>query len=304
MATGRKGSYGTTYVKATHVSQWQSLMRDFTRAREIKCQAAPLDVTTRSRRMIKDFSTGSNYEGEFDYMGMNGYGEYTFPNGVRYEGSFKDGRMHGKGSLCYATEVGTCVIRGKFHHGIMVERSLLFSDTLEHNEDNWKYCLMPDRRFAVEYDIDLMPAGKSFLTADQPTKEIPPGYYDTGDGFYNPITKVICKYEDLSAITRAPSEREQQWILDNCRIGTETPLGARMDLYERWLEPAWILAPQPPPAAGIKTSTMTSFKRQSIISTSEFDYDKKPAFYDAAKTANLEEFMPKRRFRLAHDNIG
>uniref|UniRef100_A0A2A4IRH0 MORN repeat-containing protein 5 n=1 Tax=Heliothis virescens TaxID=7102 RepID=A0A2A4IRH0_HELVI len=306
MASLRKASMpgknpGTTFVKGTHVSQWQGLMKKFTTDREIKCKAEPLDFTTRSRRMMKDFSTGSRFEGEWDVMGMNGYGEYTFPNGVRYEGNFKDGRMHGKGSLLYDADGGTCIIRGRFHNGVMVERTLLFSDTLEYNEHDWRYCAMPDRRFAVEYDIDLMPAGKSYLTADQPTKKIPEGYYDTGDGFFNPKTKVTCKYDDLSAIERAPSLREQKWILDNCRVGTDAPLGPRTDLYEHWLEPAWIQAPQPPPAAGIKTSTMISIKRQSVISALDFDYDKKPAFYDASMAVALDEPMPKRRFRLAHD---
>lgn len=54
----------------------------------------------------------------------------------------------------------------------------------------------------MEYEKGLKPGGQSHLTAEQPTKELPPGYYDTGDGFYDPKTKVVYKYEDMSAILR------------------------------------------------------------------------------------------------------
>jgi hypothetical protein len=58
-------------------------------------------------------------------------------------------------------------------------------------------------RFTIEYEKGLQPAGESFLTADQPTRDIPPGYYDTGDGFFDPKTKVVYKSDDLTAILRS-----------------------------------------------------------------------------------------------------
>lgn len=63
--------------------------------------------------------------------------------GVEYGGDFEDGMFHGKGELRYQDGA---VIRGKFDKGVMTERLLSFTDTLEYNESDWKYCVMPDRR--------------------------------------------------------------------------------------------------------------------------------------------------------------
>ena len=54
----------------------------------------------------------------------------------------------------------------------------------------------------MEYETGLSPEGLPNQTADLPTREIPYGYYDTGDGFYDPKTKVIYKYEDMTSIVR------------------------------------------------------------------------------------------------------
>lgn len=55
----------------------------------------------------------------------------------------------------------------------------------------------------MEYEEGLQPAGKSFLTADQPTRDIPAGYYDAGDGFYDPKTKMVYGADDITAIIRS-----------------------------------------------------------------------------------------------------
>lgn len=41
----------------------------------------------------------------------------------------------------------------------------------------------------------LKPAGQSQLTDAQPTIEIPPGFYDCGDGFYDPNKRVVYTYK-------------------------------------------------------------------------------------------------------------
>lgn len=41
----------------------------------------------------------------------------------------------------------------------------------------------------------MKPAGRSQLTNENPPKEIPHGHYDTGDGFYDPETRVVVNYE-------------------------------------------------------------------------------------------------------------
>lgn len=39
--------------------------------------------------------------------------------------------------------------------------------------------------------MGLQPPGAEFRTNEIPTREIPKGCYDTGDGFYNPLTKCV-----------------------------------------------------------------------------------------------------------------
>ncbi|XP_022828272.1 MORN repeat-containing protein 5-like [Spodoptera litura] len=245
----------------------------------------------------KDFKTKSKYKGGWGPFGMTGYGEYTFPNGVVYKGQFEQGMFHGTGELVYETDPAEyrAVIRGKWENGIMTSRALHFSDTLEYSEHSkWTYCNLPDRRFDIEYVKGVQPAGNSYMTARQPSIEIPPGYYDTGDGLYNPKTKVIYSYKDLCTIKRAPSLREQQWIVESCRIADVKPLGPRPDLYETYEQPSLLLAQPPPPPA-------TSFTSRC---SSQFDMGHNKAlrdFYDPSKFRSPSvERPPSRKFRPAN----
>ncbi|XP_039754937.1 MORN repeat-containing protein 5-like [Pararge aegeria] len=222
-------------------SQWEDLMRKFSEAHKEECKTVSLDIP-RVQRSTKQFPTGSQYEGTWDLLGMSGFGVYKFPNDVIYEGEFDDGMFHGRGDLIYPSGV---VLRGTWKKGKMTERKLVFADGLEYDEVDWKYCKKPDRRFTIEYEKGLQPAGKSFMTAEQPTRPIPPGFYDSGDGFYDPETKAVYKVDDLSAIVRSPSVREQKWIIENCRTSPDKPLGPRGYLYEEWVEPL-ITLPRPP----------------------------------------------------------
>ncbi|XP_050348915.1 MORN repeat-containing protein 5-like [Nymphalis io] len=235
----------STEASTKRVSQWENLMRKFSEAHNEECKTISLDIP-RVLRSMKKFPTGSQYEGTWDMLGMSGYGVYKFLNGVVYEGEFDDGMFHGDGQLIYPN--GT-VLHGTWNKGQLTERRLIFADGLEYSEIDWKYCRMPDRRYTIEYDNGFKPAGQSYLTADQPTRPVPPGYYDTGDGFYDPKTKVVYKAEDLNTIIRSPSVREQKWIIDNCRTSPDLPLGPRKDLYEEWLEPQVKLIKPPPPAS-------------------------------------------------------
>ncbi|XP_026743875.1 MORN repeat-containing protein 5-like [Trichoplusia ni] len=273
MTSSRKMSMASNCISEKRISQWEDLMRKFSDSHKTECRTAPLDIP-RAPRSTKFFPTGSQYEGTWDILGMSGYGDYVFPNGVEYGGDFEDGMFHGKGELRYQDGA---VIRGKFDKGVMTERLLSFTDTLEYNESDWKYCVMPDRRFAIEYDLDVAAAGISYLTADQPTKEIPPGHYDSGDGFYNAKTRSVFKYEDPTRIVRSASEREHKWILENCRRNPDDPLGPRPDLYEKWSEPIDRLQPPPPPAAGPKTN-ISGFRAQSIFEQ-DFDFFKGFKFF-------------------------
>ncbi|XP_023941233.2 MORN repeat-containing protein 5-like [Bicyclus anynana] len=244
-------------------SQWESLMRKFSEAHKEECRTVSLDIP-RVQRSMKTFPTGSQYEGTWDLLGMSGYGVYKFPNDVIYEGEFDDGMFHGQGDLIYPSGV---VLRGDWSKGKLMERKLVFADGLEYDEADWKYCKEPDRRFTIEYDKGLQPAGKSFLTQEQPTRDIPPGFYDTGDGFYDPNTRVVYKADDLSAIVRSPSVREQKWIIENCRTCPEKPLGPRPFLYEQWMEPILSLPKPPEPTITRVTDSIT-------LSQSTFEQDR------------------------------
>lgn len=60
-----------------------------------------------------------------------------------YKGEFEDGMFQGNGELQYPSGA---ILKGKWHHGKMLERTLIFADGLEYSEEDWKYCRMPDRR--------------------------------------------------------------------------------------------------------------------------------------------------------------
>ncbi|XP_050678994.1 MORN repeat-containing protein 5-like isoform X3 [Leptidea sinapis] len=222
-------------------SQCEELMRKFAESHEEKCMTVSLDFP-RIRRTMKRFPTGSCYEGTWDVLGMSGYGTYTFHNGVIYEGELDDGMFHGFGELRYPSGE---TIKGKWKKGALVERTLIFDDGLPYEEYDWSYCRAPDRRFTLECKTGLQPAGQSYLTADQAPRAIPPGLYDTGDGFYDPKTKVVFKADDITAIVRSPSIQEQKWIMENCRTNPMPHLGPRKELYEEWLAPSLKL-PRPP----------------------------------------------------------
>ncbi|XP_059049987.1 MORN repeat-containing protein 5-like [Achroia grisella] len=244
-SVGYYGDCNKTRFSEKRVSQWEALMRKFSEAHKEKCKTVSVDIP-RVPRSIKQFPTGSQYEGTWDVLGMSGVGIYTFPNGVIYEGEFSDGMFHGVGELRYPSGV---ILKGKWYKGEMVERTLIFADGLQYSDTDWKYCQMPDRRFTIEYERGLQPAGQSYLTADQPTRKIPPGYYDTGDGFYDPKTKTIYKADEITAIVRSPSVLEQKWIIENCRTCLESEVGPRTDLYEEWSEPQVEPKQSPTPAS-------------------------------------------------------
>ncbi|CAH0683234.1 unnamed protein product [Spodoptera exigua] len=263
------------YCPEKRISQWENLMRKFSDSRKVQSKAAPVDIS-QAGLSTKTFPTSSRYEGSWGILGMSGYGKYTFPNGVTYVGEFDDGEFHGKGEMQYKDGM---VLRGRWENGVMVERTLLFGDSLQYDEKDWKYCKMPDRRFAIEYECGIKPAGDSFLTAEQPTRKIPPGHYDTGDGFYDSKTKMIYKYDEEGAILRVPSLDEQNWIESNCRVNPEEPLGPRPDLYETFTPPVVQPEPHPPPAAGVnlmmngnRTRSMYSYDQDVTSNRNAFKF--------------------------------
>ena len=69
------------------------------------------------------------------------------------------------------------------------EGRYVFSDGLEYDQTDegarWPYCTKHDRRYWSEYDKGVAPAGREQVAAD-PSKALPAGCYDCGDGYFDP----------------------------------------------------------------------------------------------------------------------
>lgn len=62
----------------------------------------------------------------------------------------------------------------------------------------------------------LRPDGKTLLVNDiNGCKRIPEGTYDTGEGYYDPVKRVICDYD--GNFKRDLETGEEQWIVEKCR---------------------------------------------------------------------------------------
>ncbi|XP_042588202.1 MORN repeat-containing protein 5 isoform X3 [Cyprinus carpio] len=135
---------------------------------------------------------GSSYDGDYNNSRMEGTGEYTLPTHTRYIGEMKDGVFHGKGVLHFPNG---SKYEGTWEKGICKEGKYTFSDGLEYKEMDWDYCDGKDRRFYSERCNGLKPAGESQVTDQDPPRAIPDGCYDSGDGFYDPSTRVVKDYD-------------------------------------------------------------------------------------------------------------
>nr|XP_015839547.1 PREDICTED: uncharacterized protein LOC103314780 [Tribolium castaneum] len=190
-----------------------------------------------------EFCTGSSYTGKWNALGMAVYGTYLYPHGERgslharsivtahknpfmkilptapisqffplktpfqgceYEGGFEDGMFHGEGVLVYPMGQK---LEGYWEKGKMMDYKFTNVDGLDYTEP-WLYCTMPDRRYNVTIREGLQPAGREFLTNQQPDRPIEQDCYDTGDGFYNPITRSII-------MARDPEEYEYKMLYIN-----------------------------------------------------------------------------------------
>ena len=114
--------------------------------------------------------------------------------------------------------------KGKWCKGKLAEGKFIFEDGLEHKDygiDQWAYCSVLDPRFHTEKTDDKLNLGMPLKreTPKQKTPIIPPGTYDTMDGYYDPIKFTIFDY-DTNAEIRMPSQKEAAWIVENCRKST------------------------------------------------------------------------------------
>merc|ERR1712098_9999 len=165
--------------------------------------------------------TGSSYSGDMKNGRMEGKGEYSFASGTRYCGEMKDGQFHGSGVLHMTTGAR---IDGTWADGKMVEGKLTFADGLQFEDsDDWAFCQPTDRRFYTEQCNGIRPAGRSQLTNDHPPRKIPEGHYDTGDGFYDPVKRIVNNYE--GAFLRYADDEEHEWNIKYCRKAWDEIVG-------------------------------------------------------------------------------
>jgi len=163
---------------------------------------------------------GSSYVGERKNGRIEGHGMYTFPTDTRYEGELKDGMFHGQGTLHFTNGSKYTAV---WEDGIAVKGQYTFADGLHYEEKDWRYCDGFDRRFYTEITDGLKPAGESQLTDVVPSKTIPEGMYDVGDGFYDPDTRVV--YDYSMRFLRNADDDEHEWIIKTCRKGWDEYIG-------------------------------------------------------------------------------
>ncbi|CAI9601283.1 unnamed protein product [Staurois parvus] len=136
--------------------------------------------------------TGSQYQGERREDRLEGKGEYILPTETRYEGEMKDGMFHGQGTLYFPNG---SKYEAQWDSGIALEGKYTFADGLQFEKEKWPYCDGYDRRFYTEICHGLKPAGRSQLTNLDPPRKIPEDCYDCGDGFYDPVSRVVNDYQ-------------------------------------------------------------------------------------------------------------
>ncbi|XP_036352627.1 MORN repeat-containing protein 5 [Ochotona princeps] len=168
---------------------------------------------------------GSKYIGEYVDGRMEGKGKYILPTATRYVGEMKDGMFHGQGTLYFP---GGSRYDAIWEKGLAVEGTYTFEDGLKYESKHWHYCDRYDRRFYTEICHGFRPAVICQLTNLDPPRKIPKGCYDCGDGFYNPITRVVKDYKNR--FLRNADDDEHEWIIRTCRKGWDQIVGRSLQL--------------------------------------------------------------------------
>ncbi|XP_076631957.1 MORN repeat-containing protein 5 [Colletes latitarsis] len=177
------------------------------------------------------FIDGSEYNGTWSTLGMDGVGKFCLPHSAVFEGEFRDGTFHGHGSMYWPRGQR---MDGIWHQGECKEKRYTFNDGLVFRKQGWEYCKFPDRRYHVCLERGLRPAGATLRTNHEEDIIIPPTCYDSGIGIFNPRTHCIVSYRDSKKVLEIPTASMVRWIKNNCRKGWDQPTGHREDLYENW----------------------------------------------------------------------
>ena len=69
----------------------------------------------------------------------------------------------------------------------------------------------------------LRPDGKTLIVNNiEGPERIPEGTYDIGDGYYDPVKRVICEY-DGNFKRELNGTVEEEWIVEKCRYNPRIP---------------------------------------------------------------------------------
>ncbi|CAH1170382.1 unnamed protein product [Phaedon cochleariae] len=162
------------------------------------------------KKPMQTFCTGSRYVGEWNALGFCGEGVYRYPHGAIYEGEFsQNGLFHGIGTLTYPNGQK---IQGIWKNGELTEDSTFIFACGEVLDEDFRYCQRPDRRFHVEIQKELGPAGQEYLTNDQPTKKLPQGCYDVGEGLYDPKIGCIMSFPKSYAGSNTSMKKSHKFV--------------------------------------------------------------------------------------------
>jgi hypothetical protein len=111
-----------------------------------------------------------------------------------YESEFKEGHAHSKKHLGLVVYPRGDTFEGQWRKGRFMSGNITFGDDLKFEPQDWDYSVAPDRRFYIERDVGVKQAGRTLFNDRIPVPFIPPGFYDTGDGVYDPKTGVVTGY--------------------------------------------------------------------------------------------------------------
>lgn len=65
--------------------------------------------------------------------------------------------------------------------------------------------------------LDLPPIGQHSVYPQHCNADnMPTGYYYTGEGYFDPVTKCLFKMHVPTQVLRIPTDDEVDWILKNC----------------------------------------------------------------------------------------
>ena len=106
-----------------------------------------------------------------------------------------------------------------------MEGGFVFNDGLKYTsmnvDEQWDYCSQSDPRFHSEIELGIQLGDSLTLTSPNPEHHaLPPGCYDTVDGYYDPRRQSVISYTTNQPI-RTPDAEEVKWITKYCRVGVE-----------------------------------------------------------------------------------